>query len=213
MTITATSGSEIAASSAIWPAPRIACSSTSTSVPSGAARISSGTPISVLKFARLATTRLAGASSETRMSLVVVLPVEPVTAITCAPSSRRHAVASRCSAASGLSAASTVACEASSRWRVLGRREHTPRPVGERLRGELAAIDVLASETDEQRAWAGLAGVDHDPLRARRRRRRRRDQPRARRARDALGRPALHERTGTPRNTSRATSRSSNGTL
>ena len=52
LVITPTSGSPIAASSAIWPKPRIAASSTSTSVPSGAARISSGIPMSVLKFAR-----------------------------------------------------------------------------------------------------------------------------------------------------------------
>ena len=42
------SGSQIAASSRIWPKPRIASSSTSTSVPNGAERISSGSPISVL---------------------------------------------------------------------------------------------------------------------------------------------------------------------
>ena len=48
LVITPTSGSAIAASSRIWPKPRIAISSTSTSVPHGAARISSGSPISVL---------------------------------------------------------------------------------------------------------------------------------------------------------------------
>ena len=58
LTITATSGSAISASSAICPAPRMPISSTSTSVPAGALRISSGSPISVLKFARDATVRL-----------------------------------------------------------------------------------------------------------------------------------------------------------
>ena len=50
LTITPTSGSAIAASSAIWPAPRIAISSTSTSVPAGAPSTVSGRPISVLRF-------------------------------------------------------------------------------------------------------------------------------------------------------------------
>ena len=80
--ITPTSGSQIAASSAIWPAPRIASSSTSTSVPNGAARISSGSPISVLKFARDAATLRCGAIIAAIRSLVEVLPTEPVTAIT-----------------------------------------------------------------------------------------------------------------------------------
>ena len=57
LTITATSGSAIAASSAIWPSPRMPISSTSTSVSAAASRISSGRPISVLKFAREATVR------------------------------------------------------------------------------------------------------------------------------------------------------------
>ena len=74
----------------------------------GAARISSGSPISVLKLAREATVRRCGLRSASRRSLVEVLPVEPVTPITCAPSSRRHAVASAWSACSGSSAASTT---------------------------------------------------------------------------------------------------------
>ncbi len=56
LVITPTSGSQIAVSSAIWPNPRIASSSTSTSVPCGAASTSSGSPISVLKFSREAAT-------------------------------------------------------------------------------------------------------------------------------------------------------------
>jgi hypothetical protein len=80
--ITPASGSQIAVSSAIWPAPRIASSSTSTSVPGGAASTSSGRPISVLKFARLAATVRWGAISAAIRSFVDVLPTEPVTAIT-----------------------------------------------------------------------------------------------------------------------------------
>ena len=80
--MTPTSGSQIAVSSAIWPAPRIASSSTSTSVPNGAASTSSGSPISVLKFARDAATLRCGAIIAAIRSLVEVLPTEPVTAIT-----------------------------------------------------------------------------------------------------------------------------------
>src|SRR5215218_2480636 len=105
---TPTSGSQIAVSSAIWPKPRIASSSTSTSVPGGAASSSSGSPISVLKLARLAVTVRWGPISAAIRSFVEVLPTEPVTAMACAPSSRRHARASAPSAAAGSSAASTA---------------------------------------------------------------------------------------------------------
>ncbi len=57
LVITATSGSAIAASSAIWPAPRIAISSTRTSASGRASSTVSGSPISVLRFSRLAWTR------------------------------------------------------------------------------------------------------------------------------------------------------------
>ena len=105
LTITPTSGSATVASSAIWPAPRIAISSTSTSVSSGAPRISSGRPISVLKFWREATVRRCEVSVASSKSLVVVFPVEPVTPMTFADRCLRQAVASRWSAASGSSAA------------------------------------------------------------------------------------------------------------
>ena len=111
LTITATSGSAISASSAIWPAPRMPISSTRTSVPAGALRISSGIPISVLKFAREATVRLWGARTARSRSFVDVLPVEPVTPMTCAPSSRRQAVASLCRAFRGSSALRTTPVE------------------------------------------------------------------------------------------------------
>src|SRR3954449_11614026 len=108
LTITPTSGSAIAASSAIWPAPRIAISSTSTSVPGGEPRTVSGRPISVFRFCAVATTRRCGASIPASRSFVDVLPVEPVMPITRARSARRHAVARRPSAASGSSAARTT---------------------------------------------------------------------------------------------------------
>ena len=82
LVMTPTSGSQIAVSSAIWPNPRIASSSTSTSVPAGAESTSSGSPISVLKFSRDAATVRCGAIIAVIRSLVDVLPTEPVTAIT-----------------------------------------------------------------------------------------------------------------------------------
>ena len=99
--ITPTSGSQIAVSSAIWPGPRIASSSTSTSVPNGAASTSSGSPISVLKFSREAATLRCGAIIAAIRSLVEVLPTEPVTAITNAARSCRQARASAPSAGTG----------------------------------------------------------------------------------------------------------------
>ena len=71
----------------------------------GASSIVSGSPISVLRFSRLACTRPG--SSARAMSLTEVLPTEPVTPTTRAPSSRRQARASACSAASGSSTAKT----------------------------------------------------------------------------------------------------------
>src|SRR4051794_23976157 len=108
LTITPTSGSAIAASSAICPAPRIAISTTSTSVPGGAPSMVSGRPISVFRFWAVATTRRCGASIPASRSFVEVLPVDPVTPMTRARSARRHAVARRPSAPSGSSAASST---------------------------------------------------------------------------------------------------------
>src|SRR3954471_6798415 len=107
-TITPTSGSAISASSAIWPAPRMPISSTRTSVSPGASKTVSGNPMSVLRFWRVATVRRWGRSMPNRMSLVDVLPVDPVMPITFALSARRQAVESAWSARSGSSAASST---------------------------------------------------------------------------------------------------------
>ena len=74
---------------------------------SGASRTVSGSPISVLRFSRLAWTRPG--SSARAMSLTEVLPTEPVTPTTRAPSARRQVRASACIAASGSSTANTQA--------------------------------------------------------------------------------------------------------
>src|SRR3954453_1567038 len=83
-------------------------SSTRTSVSPGASRTVSGNPMSVLRFWRVATVRRWGRSMPNRMSLVDVLPVDPVMPITFALSARRQAVESAWSARSGSSAASST---------------------------------------------------------------------------------------------------------
>ncbi len=79
--------------------------------------------------ARLAWVRRWAARSAVRMSLVEVLPVEPVTPTTLAPSSRRQPRASACSAASGSSAAiTTPPAQAARRARVRRARRRLRRP-------------------------------------------------------------------------------------
>src|SRR3954469_19618685 len=103
-----TSGSAMAVSSAICPGPRIPISSTSASVPAGASSTVMGSPISVLRFSRLATVRRRWLSIAARMSFVEVFPTEPVTPTTGQPRARRHAVARRCRAVSGSSETMTA---------------------------------------------------------------------------------------------------------
>ena len=98
----------MAASSAICPNPRIAISSTSTWVPSGAERMASGSPISVFQFCGLDATIRCGEISAVVRSLVEVFPTEPVIPITCAARSRRQARASAPSAAVGVWLSSTA---------------------------------------------------------------------------------------------------------
>ena len=98
LVMTPTSGSATRASSRIWPAPRIAISTTATSVPGSISSRVSGTPISLLRFAAVATVRATGRSSAARMSLVDVLPALPVIATTLTPERRRTVVARSCSA-------------------------------------------------------------------------------------------------------------------
>ena len=88
-TITPTSGSAIAVSSAICPAPRIAISSTSTSVSRGRREHRQRQPDLGVEVLRARTPCAArGRDSAARMSLVEVLPVEPVIATTFVPPAR-----------------------------------------------------------------------------------------------------------------------------
>ena len=218
LVIAATSGSAISQSSAIWPRPRIAISSTSISVSGGAARIVSGSPISVLKFSGLAWTRPG--RSAAAMSLTDVLPVEPVIPTTGQPSSRRQARASRCSASQRVGGGEDPAAAAARPRSVggaIGVDDHPPGAGGERRRRELAAVGALAAEAEEEVARAAAsresitarsggppapsggdlaAGLGGDPLRREldhaRGRRERRAAPRGRRRgrrRGSSGRP------------------------
>ena len=139
--MTPTSGSAIAASSAICPAPRIPISSTSTSVSSGARRTSSGSPISVLKLARDACTRRWGASIARSRSFVEVLPTDPVMPITCAPMRRRCARASACRDTSGEWDVRTAPSPGGT---VAGRDQDAPGAGGQRGGRVLAPVGVLA---------------------------------------------------------------------
>ncbi len=98
LVITPTSGSATRASSRICPTPRIAISTTATSVERSTSSSVSGTPISLLRLASVATVRATGLRSALRMSLVDVLPALPVMPTTLTPAPRRTVVARSCSA-------------------------------------------------------------------------------------------------------------------
>ena len=93
------------------------------------------------------------------MSLVEVLPVDPVTPITFAPSSWRQRLASAPSAAVGIVdhedvCAARPACSPAV-------DDHPQAPCSITCCGERAAVDVLAGDPEEEVARAGLARVDH----------------------------------------------------
>ena len=140
------------------PSPRIAISSTSTSVSGGARQDGERQPdlgVEVPRLAAIAPVRRDQRGDQ--MSLVEVLPTEPVTPITAAPSSRRQPRASAPSAAQRVvgddhgaagarPSASSAHCGSTT----------TPQRAGVERRGrERAAVDALARQPDEQ--VAGLA--------------------------------------------------------
>ena len=205
--ITPTSGSQIAVSSAICPKPRIASSSTRTSVPAGAASSSSGSPISVLKLAREAATVRCGAIRAAIRSFVDVFPTEPVTPITCAPSARRQPRARPPSAATGSAAARTAPPSSVRAHSGVASTPHAPaasasaakRPPSTRSPGiatnrSPGAIDARVDDHARRTAVAVAQQVG------------------AGRAGDPLGVPVPHAR-ATARNASRATATSSKGSL
>ena len=69
-------------SSAIWPVPRMPISTTTASVSGSAESSVLGTPSSLFWLPAVATTECAAASTSRTRFFVVVLPVEPVSAIT-----------------------------------------------------------------------------------------------------------------------------------
>ena len=132
------------ASSAIWPGPRIAISSTSTSVPDGRLEHGERQPDLGVEFARVATTLRCWPTIAARTSFVDVLPVEPVTPMTSAP---------RCAPPRGreplergerIVGGEQHAGPRTAPPRRARRDEHAPRALRERLRGEPPAVDVLA---------------------------------------------------------------------
>ena len=169
-TITPTSGSAIAASSAIWPAPRIAISSTSTSVPAGALRISSGSPISVLKLAREATVPPVGREQRAEEVLrrgLAGRAGDPDHA------ARRARAARRWRGAAAISSGSSAARTTPVRRRptllgVLARDQHAPGPGLERLGREACRRRRSRPEGRRTARRARVARVDRDDARGRR---------------------------------------------
>ncbi len=93
------SGPATSHSRVISPNPRIPISNTSTSVSSGASRIVTGRPCSLLKLRSLAVVRRVAAHAAAMKSFVDVLPTLPVTPTTRAADRRRAQRASAINAA------------------------------------------------------------------------------------------------------------------
>src|SRR5215208_1789615 len=101
LTTTPTDGRARRARAAMWPGPRAPISTTTASV-SGSIRVRvRGRPTSLLNDAWLATTRRVVPRTAASRSLVVVLPLEPVTATTAAADRSLTAVPRAARAASG----------------------------------------------------------------------------------------------------------------
>ena len=209
--ITPTSGSQIAASSAIWPNPRIAISSTSTSVPARRGEDLQRQPdLGVEVRAGWPRRARCGAISAAISSLVDVLPTEPVTrdhgGAELAPPRRAPA---RRSAASGSSAASTAPPRQPAP-RARARRARPRRPPPARRRRTAPPSTRSPDEADEQVARPDRARVDRPRAPARRRRR---AHELARRPRRRPARRPRRSRRDTAASASRATATSSNGSL
>ena len=208
--ITPTSGSAIRASSSICPKPRMPISSTSTSVPSGAASTASGSPISVLKFAGFASHAAVRRDQRGDQLLGRRLADRAGDAdhggAQLAPPGAREPLQRGQRVAGG-----RAPRRRTGRVGVLGRDEHAPGAGGERVGREPPAVDVLAEQADEEVARLDARACRSDRAPAR---------PAAgheigrRRGSDAGGVPGDHARDPAPAAiASRATSRSSNGSL
>ena len=130
----------------------------------------SGRPISVLRFSRLAWTWPG--SSARAMSLTEVLPTEPVTPTTRAPSVAPPGAGERLQRGERVVDGEDPGARAQvvlPRWRTKSRPatvdDDAPGAGLDRRRGELAAVDALAAQAEEEVAGAGLAGVDRRPRR------------------------------------------------
>ena len=156
------------------PAPRIPISSTSTSVPAGAARISSGSPISVLKFAargdrppvRREHRRAAGPwSRSSRSSRSRRSPGAEL----AAPGGREALQRAQRVVGGQHRAAAPASAAAPRRARV---STAPPGPGRQRRGGEAPAVVVLSRQADEQRPGPAARESIVDALGARGRRRR-----------------------------------------
>ena len=179
--ITPTSGRAIWASSRICPMPRIAISSTSSSVPCSASSTVSGSPISVLKFSRLACTRppnggassaqqdvlgrrLAGRAGDAdHAAAVLAEPVEP-----CARPARRAPPAGPRTRTRVRPRRPRDAL-AEAVWAPVTIAPHAPASIA--AAANAPAVRALAGQADEQVAGAGLRESRPPPARARRSRR------------------------------------------
>ena len=201
LTMTPTSGSAIAASSAIWPLPRIAISSTSACVPAGAPRIVQRQPdlrVEVLRRWRRSrrSWRSIAAQQVLRRGLAGRAGDRDDLRAELAPPRARQRLQRR---------QRVVGDEHRARARararllgVLGRDEHAPGAgVRARCGGEAPAVGARAGQADEQVAGADVARVDRHAQRTGRSALRggrggRSRERGARGRRDALRRPVAH---------------------
>ena len=171
LTMTPTSGSAIATSSAIWPGAAHRHLEHEHLGADGSARGScSGRPISVLRFCSLATTRRA-VLGEHRGEHVLRRRLAGRAGDRRSPARRargaRSAPAPAAPRADRRRRAARPAARSASLERVLGRDEHAPGAGVERCAGEAAAVDVAPRQADEQVAGLHVARVDRDAQRAR----------------------------------------------
>ena len=160
LTITPTSGSAIAVSSAIWPAPRIAISSTSASVSRGRRehrQRQADLGVEVLGARDRA--QLPCASSAARMSLVEVLPVEPVIATTFAPAGAelappgaRERLQARAAGRGARARCARAGCAGAAASACSGATSTPHAPAASACARMLAAVGALAAQADEQLA-------------------------------------------------------------
>ena len=165
---TRTSGSATRTSVLISPAWFIPSSTTAISGRCLSSMSDSGSPMWLLKFPRLRTTRYRAARNSPVTSFVVVLPALPVIATTFVPDSRRIAVRQRLQRR-GRVVDLDDGHRRSSRLRARSRPQPRPRstttpaaPASIAASDEVGAVEPLAANRDEQLAGRQRPRVDRD---------------------------------------------------